>query len=183
MLSTVLNALHANSLNREKALLLRPLSSHWQQHRNSGLAKRSVQTQLSIMIKKRRDHWARFNDFIYFAQPPIPAPITILEFFLPKDLSPLAPCKLQLDKPSFIPISWKAPPWACGTTYWVSEQSCHWGQGMAQGSPIEKCRTGVLQNNVWLSWGHVGKMITSLCLKRNLCMSPPIMQTRLLKWN
>lgn len=48
-------------------------------------------------------------------------------------LSPLIPCSLQLDKPLLIAISWKAPPWASGTTHWVSEQSCHWGQGMAQG--------------------------------------------------
>lgn len=70
--------------------------------------------------RKRHDHWIHFNDFIHSAQPPLPAPATILAFFhMPAKafLSPLNPCRLWLDTPSLTPIYWKAPLWASGTAH------------------------------------------------------------------
>lgn len=53
----------------------------------------------------------------------------------------------------------------------------HWGQGMVQG----RGQDGSQQNNVWLSWWHVGVKIPSLCQKRTFFLSLVITQTRLLK--
>ena len=124
-----------------------------------------------------------FQWFHSFCPPSCPYPLTILAFFYilaNTFMSPLLPCRLHLDKPSFIPISFLGK-WHHSLSFWVRlSLGPRYGTGK---KPIDRCRMGALQNVVWLLWWHVGKMITSLCLKRNLCMSPPIMQTGLLEWD